>query len=134
MPQRRRKRPWGYDSRGAPGVLMLPGCLTLVLLACLPVLVPDLMERCVGRTLDPPRGKAGVVYMAVEAACSPLLFFGPGREIALGLTLVALLIAVWWSRRWIKAHQAHWNVIRARERERRAEKRRLRQAGQSRDN
>lgn len=123
QPKRRTVRRWGYDSRGTPGVLMLPGCLTLVLLAALPVLVPDLMQRCVGRTVEPPRGKAGVVYMAVEAACTPLLFFGPGREIALGLTLVALLIAVWWSRRWIKAHQAHWDVIRARERERRAAKR-----------
>ncbi len=119
----RRRRRWGYDSRGTPGLIALPGCLLFVGLASLPILVPDLMQRCIGRTIEAPRGKGGLVVMAMEAACSPLLFFGPGREIALGLTLVALGLACAWAWRWSKRHQAHWDTIRARERASRAEKR-----------
>jgi hypothetical protein len=129
IPPRRKPRRWGYDSRGTPAVLMLPGCLALILLAILPLLAPDLLQRCIGRTIEPPRGKAGILYLAIETACAPLLFLGPGKEILLAITLVALLLASLWARRWTKAHQAHWDVIRAREHERRAEKRRNAERG-----
>lgn len=109
----------------------LPGCLAIALLCFLPLLTPDLIERCSGLLLpEAPRGKgAAAVYIVLGTLCSPLLFMGPGKEILLGLTLAALIIASLWARHWIKQHQAHWDVIRARERERRAEKRRLKQLG-----
>ncbi len=124
-------RRWGYDSRGTPAVLHLPGCLAIALICFLPLLAPDLIERCSGMVLaEAPRGKgAAAVYTALGIICSPLLFLGPASEIALGLTLAALIIAALWARHWIKQHQAHWDVVRAKERERRAEKRRLKQAG-----
>lgn len=122
------RRRWGYESRGTPGLIALPGCLLFLAVASLPILVPDLMQRCIGRTIETPRGKGGLVVMAVEAACSPLLFFGAGREIALGLTLVVLGLACAWAWRWSKRHQAYWDTIREKERARRAEKRALKAA------
>jgi hypothetical protein len=125
----RQPRRWGYDSRGTPLAVHLPGILAIALLCFLPMLAPDLVGRCIGHTPDVPGSKdAAAVYSALATLCSPLLFVGSGRELLLGLTLVALIIASLWARRWIKAHQAHWDVIRAKERERRAEKRRLKQA------
>jgi len=130
----RQPRRWGYDSRGTPGIMELPGCLVIVLLCFLPLLAPDLIERCIGHTPEVPGSKgAAAVYSALATLCSPLLFLGHGREILIGMALVALLIATWRTRRWIKEHQAHWDVIRAKERERRAEKRRLKAADKSRD-
>jgi hypothetical protein len=125
----RQKRRWGYDSRGTPLAVHLPGILAIALLGFLPMLAPDLIERCIGHTPDIPGSKgAAAAYSALATICSPLLFTGPARELLLGLALVALIIASLWARHWIKQHQAHWDVIRARERERRAEKRRARLA------
>ena len=113
----------------------LPGCLVIVALCFLPLLAPDLTERCIGHTPQVPGSKgAAAVYSALATLCSPFLFLGPTRDMLTGLALLALLFATWRTRRWIKAHQAHWDAIRAQERQRRAEKRRLKQTGQSPDN
>lgn len=121
----RQPRRWGYDSRGTPAVVHLPGCLAIALLCFLPMLAPDLIERCIGHSPDVPGSKgAAAALSALATLCSPLLFLGPGRNMLIGLALVALIIASLWARRWIKQHQAHWDVIRAKERQRRAEKRR----------
>jgi hypothetical protein len=129
MTSNRKKRRWGYDSRGTPLAVQLPGCLTIALLCFLPLLAPGLIERCIGHTPDVPGSKgAAAAYSALATLCSPLLFTGPARDLLLGLTLTALIIAALWARHWIKQHQAHWDMIRARERERRAEKRRARLA------
>ncbi|WP_164155459.1 hypothetical protein [Sandarakinorhabdus rubra] len=125
----RRPRRWGYDSRGTPAVVHLPGCLAIALLCFLPLLAPDLIERCIGYAPDPPDRKgAAAVLSALATLCSPLLFLGPTRNIVIGVTIVALIIASLWARHWMKEHQAHWDVIRAEERARRAEKRRLKAA------
>jgi hypothetical protein len=130
----RQPRRWGYDSRGTPAVVHLPGCLTIAMLCFLPMLAPDLIERCIGHSLEVPRGKgAAAVHSALATLCSPWLFIGPGQDLLIGVTLVALIIASLWAQRWIATHQAHWDVIRAKERERRAEKRRLKQADAARD-
>lgn len=122
---RRPQRRWGYDSRGTPLAVHLPGILIIALLCFLPMLAPDLIERCIGHTPNVPSSKgAATVLSAIATLCSPLLFTGPTRDLLLGLTLTTLIIAALWARKWIKEHQAHWDIIRAKERERRAEKRR----------
>ena len=127
----RRRRRWGYDSRGTPALVHLPGCLAIILLGFLPLLAPDLIERCIDHVPEAPASKgAAAFYAALATLCSPLIFLGAGKNILLGLALVALIIASLWSRRWISDHQAHWDVIRAKERAQRAEKRRLKAAAE----
>jgi hypothetical protein len=128
----RQKRRWGYDSRGTPAAVHLPGCLAIALLCFLPMLAPDLIERCIGQTPDVPGSKgAAAVQSALATLCSPLLFLGSGQEMLIGVTLLALIIASLWARRWIQTHHAHWEVIRAKERARRAERRRLKHAAKA---
>lgn len=68
----------------------LPGCLVIALPGFLPLLAPDLIERCNGLLLpESPGGKGGAMFYAA--------------------------LATLWARRWIKAHQAHWDVVRAAE-------------------
>jgi hypothetical protein len=119
-------RRWGYDSRGTPAVVHLPGCLAIALLVFLPLAAPELIGRCIGHVPDVPSNKGGAAALsALAALCSPLLFVGPGRELVIGIVLVALIIASLWARHWMQQHQAHWDVVRAEERAKRAEKRRL---------
>jgi len=107
----------------------LPGCLSIALLCFLPLLAPNLVERCIGHPLAAPNGKgAAAIHSALATLCSPLLITGPGHEPLLAAAIIALIIASLWARRWIKQHQAHWDIIRAQERAHRAEKRRQKQA------
>lgn len=121
---KRKRKPWGYDSRGIPfSVGCLPILLVFAVLAAIPILAPNMIEQCVGRPLEPPRGKGGIVYIAIEIFCSPLLIFGSATEKALFAALVGAGIALFFAWRWTKKHQAYWDVIRAKEKERRRQKR-----------
>jgi hypothetical protein len=82
-----------------------------------------LLQRCIGSTIEID-GRAGAALRSLAASvCSPLLVLGSASE--------WLLFAIIWlpipfavvSWRWTKRHRAYWDGIRARERERRADKR-----------
>lgn len=66
------------------------------------------------------RRGSGLVISLVELVCSPLLLFGPAREIVLFLSLIAVIAANIYAYLWERKHTAYWDVIRAKERERRA--------------
>jgi|GEM_PF-4125391 len=127
MPRARRPKRWGYDSRGTPFAV---GCLPLIALVgalgAILWLAPDLVERCTGYTIEPgrARGSAGPVVLALQLVCSPLLLLGPWTEKALFALLLATIAALIWAWSWKRRHKAHWDTVRARERERRAERRR----------
>jgi hypothetical protein len=120
----RKRKPWGYESRGIPfSVGCLPAILLWAVVVAIPFVAPDLIEQCVGQPVEPPRGKAGILYAAFELACSPLLLFGSYAEIALFLFLLCVVAGLVWARFWIRKHEAYWDVIRAKEKERRQQKR-----------
>ena len=124
MAGKRKRKPWGYDSRGIPfSVGCLPILLIFAVLGAILFFAPGLIEQCVGRPLEPPRGKAGIIYLALEIACSPLLIFGSLTEKALFAALVGTGIVLFVAWRWTRKHQAYWDVIRAKEREKRRQKR-----------
>jgi hypothetical protein len=121
---RRRRKPWGYESRGIPfSVGCLPELLFFGIMVAIAVFAPSLIEQCVGRPIEPPRGKAGAVYMLIELVCSPLLLFGSATDILLFVLLLSSLFAMGLAWLWIRKHQAYWDVIRAKEREKRRQKR-----------
>jgi hypothetical protein len=84
----------------------------------------SMLERCIGKPLD-GGGRGGAwVRVALAYPCSPFLRFGSWGE---WLLLAALWLPIpfgvlnW---RWLKRHEAYWDRIRQREKERRAAKRR----------
>ncbi|MEQ1538804.1 MAG: hypothetical protein ABL928_07755 [Sphingorhabdus sp.] len=101
----------------------MPLILFWAALVSISVFAPDLIEQCIGRPVEPPRGKAGVIYAVIEIVCSPLLIFGSSTEKALFVVLIGAGNALFFAWRWTKKHQAYWDVIRAKERERRRQKR-----------
>ncbi|MCE2829972.1 MAG: hypothetical protein LW742_09530 [Sphingomonadales bacterium] len=116
---KRKQKPWGYDSRGIPfSVGCLPILLIFAALVAVRIFAPNMIEQCVGRPLEPPRGKGGIVYIAIEIVCSPLLIFGSSTEKALFAALIGAGISLFFAWRWTKRHQAYWDGIRAKEKER----------------
>ncbi len=101
----------------------LPDLLLVAIVGAIPFIAPDLIERCVGLQIDPPRGKAGVIYAITEIVCSPLLLFGPKAEIALFAFLIGVVVLLIYARFWMREHQAYWDVIRAKENARRRQTR-----------
>jgi hypothetical protein len=118
------KKRWGYDSRGIPFTVgCLPFLLFLSAMTAIGVFAPDLVERCVGQPIEKPRGKAGILYVALELACSPLLALGATSDLVLFGLLLCTLASMYWARLWTRKHQAHWDIVRAKEKERRKQKR-----------
>jgi hypothetical protein len=82
-----------------------------------------MLERCAGKFAE-GHGRIGAwVRAALAYPCSPLLLRGPWTEwLLFGAMWLPLPFAILsWS--WFKRHEAYWDSIRQREKERRAEKR-----------
>jgi fatty acid desaturase len=121
---KRKLKQWGYESRGIPFTVgCLPVMLFLGLLIAIQFVAPNLIEQCIGQSVEPPRGKAAIIYFALELACSPLLLFGSFAEIAFFLSLLVSVIAMGTAWLWTRKHQAYWDVIRSKENEHRRKKR-----------
>jgi hypothetical protein len=101
----------------------LPTMLFIAILIAIPIFAPNLIEQCVGRPIEPPRGKAGIIYIAIEIGCSPLLLFGSSTDVTLFILLLCAIFILTVAWLWIRKHQAYWDVIRAKENERRRQKR-----------
>jgi hypothetical protein len=126
LPPRRSKRPWGYDSRGVPcSIACLPLLLLIAVLWAIPLLLPGFLGQCLGHPVEPTgRGRgAAIVFAVIEIVCSPLLVKRGWSGIALFVALLGAIGLLVWARRWMKRHNAHFDVIRAKERERRRKKR-----------
>jgi hypothetical protein len=82
----------------------------------------SMFERCTGKPLD-GGGRSGVWARAALAyPCSPFLLRGGASDWLLFAALwlpVPFAVVNWF---WLKRHQAYWDRIREREKERRAEK------------
>lgn len=82
-----------------------------------------MLERCTGKSLE-GGGRAGaLVRLALAYPCSPFLLRGSALEWLLfaGMWLPIPVAVLNW--RWAKRHEAYWDRIRQREKERRAAKR-----------
>ncbi len=82
-----------------------------------------LIERCVGLPMASGKG-VGVVGTLLALPCSVFLLGGSWWERSLFAALVLTLPFAIINYRWGKRHDAYWNKVRARETERRRERKR----------
>ena len=123
---RRRLTPEEKEIRESRGMSLkrfwpFPAFLLLIALVAADT---DLFVRCLGTPMEVSgRGRgAGIVRMAFVLPCSPYLLMGSVSQIFAFIALwlpVPFMVINW---RWARRHQAYWDVVRAREKERRAER------------
>jgi hypothetical protein len=116
------------SGRGIGAKRLWPVALVVVAIFIVALDIPTL-ERCAGRLAD-GRGRAGAAVRAVLAyPCSPFLLRGSWGEWLLFAALwvpIPFAVLNWF---WAKRHEAYWDIIRLREKKRRAEKRAKKREG-----
>ncbi|MFN3862825.1 MAG: hypothetical protein ACK4RT_00955 [Erythrobacter sp.] len=97
---------------------------TLLMIIAFVATHSDLFVSCIGDPLEANgRGRgAAPIRMALVLPCCPYLLTGSLSQILKFIALwlpVAFMVLNW---RWAKRHKAYWDTVRAREKERRAER------------
>jgi hypothetical protein len=105
---------------------------TLLLIIAFVAADTDLFVRCIGDPIEGNgRGRgAAAIRMALVLPCSPYLLTGSLSHVLKFVALwlpVPFMVLNW---RWAKRHKAYWDTVRAREKERRAERAAKRKAAQ----